>query len=310
MSKFNRFTQTGLDSIFEESDLFKTKSHEPTSLDYDYKNFDKKETQVKRGDLNLKINPSLNESDLFYLKKNWSLINSSQKKNELEVELQAKREEANEQQKNVQFDVFNKRVYEARNPFVTGLLKDIRSNSGLSQLQEDLKKEFDMFLTTSVTLASESLRDTAGKSYQQQVNSNRKNFSSAFLTQQNDQDDFYDDNKSDYLNISINDHFSQAQKENNETKFVKSNTNINSMSQTKLLKKKSTQELKKNGKQQLAIIENNSNNNYNNNSNLQVALIADDNQKNQSIIKLNKILENIKRIDLPKFQPELHQICQ
>ena len=27
-------------------------------------------------------------------------------------------------------------------------------------------------------------------------------------------------------------------------------------------------------------------------------------------IELNKMIESIKRIDLPKFQPELHQVCQ
>ncbi len=42
--------------------------------------------------------------------------------------------------------------------------------------------------------------------------------------------------------------------------------------------------------------------------NWQVAVVND--EKNETVVKLNKILESIKRIDLPKFQPELHQICQ
>jgi hypothetical protein len=33
-------------------------------------------------------------------------------------------------------------------------------------------------------------------------------------------------------------------------------------------------------------------------------------EKNEQVIKLNKIMESIRRVDLPKFQSELHQVCQ
>ena len=58
----------------------------------------------------------------------------------------------------------------------------------------------------------------------------------------------------------------------------------------------------KSSSNQLALIEKKSS------KNLQVAVVDD--EKNSEVIKLNKMIAHIKRIDLPKFQPELHQICQ
>ena len=45
---------------------------------------------------------------------------------------------------------------------------------------------------------------------------------------------------------------------------------------------------------------------------MQIALLSnEDNSLNaSSLIQLNKMIESIKRIDLPNFQTELHQICQ
>lgn len=48
---------------------------------------------------------------------------------------------------------------------------------------------------------------------------------------------------------------------------------------------------------------------------MQLALVEDGQDENasenkQSLIKLKKMIDDIKRVDLPKFQTELHQVCQ
>ena len=47
---------------------------------------------------------------------------------------------------------------------------------------------------------------------------------------------------------------------------------------------------------------------------MQVALVNDEltvtSDAQQSVIRLKKMIDSIKRIDLPTFQTELHQVCQ
>ena len=286
MNKSTQSTQTALDPLIENVEfkneyrmhqLYNLK--EDTGADNSY-----------RSDLNSKIKNSFNENDLIYLKKNWAMIDSKQKKSEIDTSLKQKRDELTQltNQKSSTFDVFNKRVYEIRNPVVNDLIKDVRTNSGINQLADDLKREFDMFLTTTLTTTNESFKKF-GKS--EHLNNMKPTDSWTFLTQNEACE------KPNYLEIFNNESFS----EENNLHMAKRDKFLTSRNSSKILSGKTShnkisklQKLSENG-----------------NTHLQVALVTDkENEKNTSIIKLNKMLESIKRIDLPKFQPELHQICQ
>ena len=95
-----------------------------------------------------------------YLQKNLSLVDSSDKRKQLESEMRLRGERRGRLPK--KFDVFNnERVYAKRNPAIQGLIKDLSSAAGLGELQEELKLEFDMFLTASFKHTSESLRSVS-----------------------------------------------------------------------------------------------------------------------------------------------------
>ncbi len=251
---------TGLPAIHEEP--------APEFRDY----FGKK--QLKQS-LKLDIGKEKSKLDeLLYLRKNFSVMNSTEHKTKLQTELEQKRDDLKfqEDKKTSQFDIFNNRVYSERNPAINNLTADVRKEPGLSQLQDELKKEFDMFLTTALTKTTESLR-----SISRPGSDLLKNNECVFLTQENEE--IFDGPDEELENLE-----KSEQKKSKNIRLRKNNNNSYPENS------------------QIAIIEKPSSNSW------QVAVV--DEEKSESVLKLKKILENIKKIDLPKFQPELHQICQ
>lgn len=139
MNKSNR-----LNSILEDFEntqiLHKDKDYQLANFrDYiktnDYKAKLKRKQIVKK--------PLIDDKDLNYLTTDATLINSRKKFDELEQILQAKREPIQSTVKTR----FNLGLN--RNPNIQNLLLDIRAKSGVNQLQEELKNEFDLFLNAS-----------------------------------------------------------------------------------------------------------------------------------------------------------------
>ena len=226
-----------------------------------------------------------NERDLFFLQKDHSFINSNKKNIVTKLELEEKRKQLEFEQKNKpKFDIYNTKVYETQNPNIGNLLKEIGSKSNINQLQDELKKEFDKFLSFSIENSKSSLRNTLIKEYnlnQEGPNIENRN-ECIFITQENTDDDEIK------LLTKRNSEVGETLKHEIE-KWIPERKNNQ-------LKKTATYNthLKNDKNMQIALAEN------------KQELILD----NSSLIKLNKIIEGIKRVDLPKFQPELHQICQ
>lgn len=135
---------------------------------------------------------------------------------------------------------------------------------------DNLKQEFSRFLNESVENCVDSVRKSVLS-----MNENRDEKSGFFLTQEQELDE-------------------EIPKSRIETK---SNKNDLKTSQSKLENASKSDLQKKDLKTS---------------SNMEIALVEEDkpNQNdNMSLIKLKKMLDNIKRIDLPKFQSEIHQVC-
>lgn len=168
---YHRGTQTlPMDSILEEQP-------QPSVEFREY--FGKKQLN-KQILLDINSNSTTNNlNDLVYLKKNYSLMNSKDKQTKEDSDMKLIRDEQILLDNKKPFNV-NNRVYEERNPAINKLTADVRGNTALSQLQEDLKKEFDFFLTMSMKKTTESFKNLSRPESARRPNQ-------TFLTQDNEE---------------------------------------------------------------------------------------------------------------------------
>jgi hypothetical protein len=250
-----------LNSIKEElSEKPKAKKH-IKDQDYQSANFrDYIKTDHKSNKFKHIIKKSyLDDKEINFLTKDATLLNLKQKQNEFESatnQLKQQNELQNIKSK------FNQNI---RNPNIQNLLIDIRTKSGVNQLQEDLKKEFDTFLNASFNFPT-------------QTSTKKTEWNYLTLMDYNTDDLFETKNNLITKNekISINKEII-ALNNKNETKSSKSAKSI--------------------------ILQSTCNNKNDNNlnkkedkNNMQVALIHDEKvSKSKPLIELNKMLESIKR---------------
>lgn len=223
-------------------------------------------------------NKQLNKSVTFnlnYLKFNAEILDSEEKNREYEKMIQTYRklhskEFAQNQSEKVKISLKNH-----RNPNVENLIKDLKEKSN-DTLKDALKKEFNLFIDQSVNKSSQSLKYYSN-SEQKKLTSNP-----TFLTQDIDEEVKYE-------NDTSNQDLSQPKLSNNLA------NELEILAIDDKSKQKNIEQVNALENSQIAIIETEENS-------LNLA--------NSSLIKLKKMLESIKRIDLPKFQNELHQVCQ
>lgn len=243
--------------------------------------------KYKKKDNCMEILANQKEKDYLFLQKDHTFINSNSKSLFTRLELNEKRKELEFQLENKpKFDIYNTKLYETQNPNIDYLLKDIGSQSKINQLQDQLKNEFDEFLSFSIENSKFSVRNTLIKDHMNHKDSNIENRNEwNFLTQET----MDGDESMRFINQKSETHKTLENKIE-KLKPSDKNTEVNKINKQAIIDCK----LKNETTMQIALTENN----------------RDENLNNTSLIKLNKIIEGIKRIDLPKFQPELHQICQ
>jgi hypothetical protein len=196
-------------------------------------------------------------NDLVFLNKNSTLTNYNTKQNEItKTNNQLKETKLLNDKKKQQIEP---KLYGIRNLNIDNLVRDIKSRSSVTSetLKEDLKNEFDHFITTKVQQSQQILKKQMNKK--------------CLLTELDNDDDDDDDDpaEEEEEEEEINLKLTEPKKEN-----VKSLT-------------------------------------QNNSSRALVLIAQDDNENSKSkTISLNKMMESLKRIDCPKFQPELLQVCQ
>lgn len=278
MFRHTQGTQTGLDSISE--DLNEPKFSDMSSRDntINFRDFfGKKQLKKLNSSVSGKLTECTDQENVVYLQQNLSLKDSKDKQAELETEMKMRSDAQRKDHK--KFDVFNNNVYAKRNPAIKSLIKDLdNNNSGLNQLQEDLKREFDMFLTASFKHTSESIKNMSLSS-----ETNKSPGNGIFLTEENGDD-------------------SEGEIENCDVAFSELTDKLDFSSKINVADN-CVQVVEPNSMQLVKVVEPSDKS-----KDWQVALT--DKEKNDHVIKLNKIMESIKRVDLPKFQSELHQVCQ
>lgn len=272
----NKLNRSKLNSIYED--------FEKPDKDYQVANFrdyiktDDFKTRVKRSQIQLKKKSLLDDKEINFLKQNETLVNLKQKSDEIDQVIHNKNDS--------NLSKIKSKLHLTRNPNIQNLLQDVRTKSSISKLQEDLKNEFDLFLNASFNQPKLSKKPgwnflTLGEYNSEENESITKRSTEIKLKE-----------------VNINSQRNQvAIPASNTTKPIPVTNRISNKTPTKTAQSKIDSE---NAIKKTEII-----------SNMQVALIENKTDgKNKPIIELNKMLESIKRIDLPKFQPELLQICQ
>ena len=159
-----------------------------------------------------------------------------------------------------------------------------------------MKNEFDLFLNDSVNNSQQKIKDLSISIFDK-TNSNsnaQKNLNLKLDLSE----------KWNFLTQDPSENLNEINEEKTNDKSARKNDESNNKPRLSNRPSSKTKSLSKSTKDKQI-------QNFNLN-NMQIALIEDVNEetsKNSSAIKLKKMLDHIKRVDLPKFQPELHQIC-
>lgn len=222
------------------------------------------------------------DKQIVYLKNNSKVVNKAQKNSEIERVI-----EENKQRKSIQYEKgqlksVKSRLIQERNPNLKNFLKDVNEtnneNNSLDKLQNDLKKEFSTFLNTTVDNSLENVKSVNSSSPQNEVRKRSSKDKRIFLTQH--EDELIDQELADLFNKPSG-------------RKASSRLTTTKKEEKQISEKKQADE-----------------------SNMQVALVETDDESKaviesqKAVIRLKKMIDSIKKIDLPKFQTELHQICQ
>lgn len=253
---------------------------------------------------------TLVDKELLFLKNNSNVVNRVEKSREIESQLEGTRERKSAEHARSQLKNVTAKINQNRNPCVKNFLKDVKSDEEnklttevtarsneeltLDKLQESLKKEFSSFLTTTVGDSLETVKNvrkpSATKATDMKPTSSRATTTregQIFITQH--EDDFgVDQELADILGKN-----STTRNLSSRRKQADSKLGAKSRVDSEVTKKEKP------------VSE----------SQLQVALVEAEgenanNEGQKSIIRLKKMIDAIKKVDLPKFQTELHQICQ
>lgn len=214
---------------------------------------------------------SIVDKQLLFLKNNSNLINKTEKHREIEKVLEENRVQKSTEHKKSQFKNVKAKLIQDRNPNVKNFLKDINETTN-SRSNSELS--LDKLQESLKKEFSSFLNTTVDNSLERVKKVNNRPTEKTAKGKQmifiTQQNDDSDQEIGDILNSS-----SRANRNEDQPK-EKSKINESKM--------------------QIALIEN------------------DDEEKaaesQKSVIRLKKMIDAIKKIDLPKFQTELHQICQ
>jgi hypothetical protein len=259
---------------------------------YEYVNSPRKQTKS----VTFENNPNYQkETSFLFLDKDEKITKYEEKQAEYEKILQNYRTAHSAEAIKEKFEHVKSKIHDNRNENIENLIKDVKSKNNLEMMQSKLKSEFDLFLNDSVNNSTQKIKDLS-ISILDKTNLNTKNNLNLNL-------DFTA--KWNFLTQDPSENLHEIDEENKNDKSDRKNNESNNKSR---LSNRPTSKTKNSSR--------NTNNKHidtANHNNMQIALIEDfneENYKNSSSIKLKKMLDHIKRIDLPKFQPELHQICK
>lgn len=233
---------------------------------------------------------SIVDKELHFLKNNSNVVSRTEKNEEVEKILNENRNRKSADYVKSQIKSVNAKLNQNRNPSVMNFLKDVekndenptktaRSNNELTldKLQDSLKKEFNSFLATTIDSSLQTVKNV--KSAKKSTRTHRDKI---FLTQQ---DDEIDQELGDLVGNTTR---------NNSSRVINRDSKMLGNRNSELDKKSKMSE-----------------------SRMQVVLVGGDgeeekevNESQKSVIRLKKMIDSIKKVDLPKFQTELHQICQ
>ncbi len=212
--------------------------------------------------------------NLNFLNADAEILDSDEKKREYEKIIQTYRKLHSKEFRDAASEKVQIDLRNHRNPNVENLIKDLKEKSNAT-LMNALKKDFNLFIDQKVSKSSQSLKIFS------ELTPNR-----TFLTQQ------IDEETEKEHEISNNDNLLTLRKPS-----IKTN----------LCDELDIWSIENDSKSKNIIKENSITNN-------QISIIDVEknslNLTNSSLIKLKTMLDSIKRIDLPKFQNELHQVCQ
>ncbi len=220
------------------------------------------------------------------MKQNSTLINLRDKSQEYEQFLNEQRYLNSQAHANHKFKSVKAKIYDNRNPNLQNLLKDTQPDYKKS-LEDTMKSEFNVFIDKSITQSTDAVRFMSVRGEEPAVDN-------VFITQEADKE--------------IADIMEKDEKKTEREKTVKLPKLV-----SETPKDKSVAPSRHKSRSRLPLTESNL-------DTLQLALIESENKallesggkvkEDSSLIKLKMLIETIKKIDLPTFQPEFHQMCQ
>lgn len=260
---------------------------------YEYVNSPRKQTKS----VTFETNPNYQkEKSFLYLDKDDKITKYEEKQAEYEKILENYRRAHSTEAIKEKFEHVKSKIHDNRNENIENLIKDVKNKSNLEIIQSKLKNEFDLFLNDSVNNSQQKIKDLSISIFDK-TNSNsnaQKNLNLKLDLSE----------KWNFLTQDPSENLNEINEEKTNDKSARKNNESNNKSRLSNRPSSKTKSLSKSTKDKQI-------QNFNPN-NMQIALIEDVNEetsKNSSAIKLKKMLDHIKRVDLPKFQPELHQIC-
>jgi hypothetical protein len=236
-----------------------------------------------------------NDNDLIFLDQKARILKKEDKAREYELIIEQHRYLNSDEYAKEKFKRVKAKISEHRNPNVENIIKDIRPDYKKT-LEYSLRNEFNNFIDNSVKKSAHIVRSVLEKQQETKLNSNDINnhVENIFITQETDKE---------VTEIIRKD---QTEKTITSDSFNKLPTLV----EPKVDPTKNLKSTPRNKTPNKSCIESEK-------SNLQLALLTnyedEDSELNgdkSSLIKLKKIVDTIKRVDLPSFQPEFHQICQ
>jgi hypothetical protein len=236
-------------------------------------------------------NPATNpdvSNDLIFMKENSTLINLRDKNQEYEQFLSEQRYLNSQTHANHKFQSVKTKIYENRNPNLQNLLKDTRPDYKKS-LEDTMKSEFNIFIDKSISQSADAVRCFSVKG--QENAGEEQAVDNIFITQEADKEIAEIMEKTDAPRkepVKLPKLVSETPKDKNANTSLKSNSKL-PLTESNL------------DKLQVALIET---------ENKALLELGGENKEDSSLARLKKLVETIKKIDLPKFQPEFHQICQ
>lgn len=241
---------------------------------------------------------SKDDDQFVFMRENTSLVSRRDKAQEYESFLKEQRYLHSHEHAKDKFKNVTAKINENRNPMIANFLKDVRTSSQASEaassdsmkktLGESLKHEFNIFMDQTVAKSADAVRSLSDKN--SETRQDLLPVDNVFITQEADKE--------------IADILKRDQDEQNKSR--KESIKTTTSTKKSELKLPQIAETKKGSANKQELVESN----Y---TNLQVALVDIDNEQKDgdtSLNKLKKLIDGIKKIDLPTFQPEFHQICQ